>query len=91
MIGLIGAIFLASFFNVMLLGLQSQIVRDQRMAAAFSISWGISVSQYVYTYTVARADGIDAIMTFLSAATGGSLGIVTSILLYRYMLARKSK
>lgn len=86
---MIVALFLASFFNVFLLGLSSQIVRDQRVAAAFSISWCISSAQFLYTRYVTSTD--DPLTAFLASGAGGSIGIVASIYFYRWYQGRAPK
>ena len=79
-------LFLASFFQVFLLGLNSQFVRDQRVAAVFMVSWCISVAQFTYTKIVANTDNIE--IAFIASAMGGSLGIVSSIYFYRWLLPK---
>lgn len=79
---MMAALFFASFFNVFLLGLSSQIVRDQRVVAAFTISWFISTSQFLYTRYVTATD--EPLIAFLSSGAGGSIGIVASIYFYRW-------
>jgi hypothetical protein len=84
---MIAALFFASLFNVFLLGLSSQIVRDQRVVAAFLISWCISTAQFLYTRYVSAAD--DPLVAFFASGAGGSIGIVASIYFYRWYQSRR--
>jgi hypothetical protein len=81
-------LFFASFFNVFLLGLNSQFVRDQRVAMVFVLSWGISSSQFVFTRVIAITPNPG--IAFLAAGFGGSLGICSSIYFYRWFNPRFS-
>ena len=80
------ALFLASFFNVFLLGLNSQFVRDQRVAIVFILSWGISSAQFVFTRVIALTEA--PTLAFCSAGLGGSFGICLSIYFYRWFNPR---
>lgn len=80
------ALFLASFFNVFLLGLNSQFVRDQRVVIVFILSWGISSSQFIFTRVIALTEA--PLLAFFSAGLGGSLGICVSIYFYRWFNPR---
>jgi len=79
--------FLASFFNVFLLGLSSQFVRDQAIAQPFTISWGITAAQFIF-YRVA-AHSAEPWAAYLASGLGGSVGIVCSILAYRWLQRRR--
>ena len=79
---------LASFFSVMLLGLNSQFVRDQRIKIAFCLSWAIHTSQFLYVRIVALTDNVE--WAFFISGWGSSLGIVSSILIYQYTQRRKN-
>ena len=83
---LVLAVFLASFFQVFLLGLNSQFVRNQWVGSVFIVSWFISVAQFTYTKIVAMTSGADVFFIFCSSGIGGSLGIVSSIYFYRWLL-----
>lgn len=80
------ALFFASFFNVALLGLNSQFVRDQRIALVFFVSWNIQTSQFIYTRVVSGSQDPD--LAFLAAGWGGSLGIAFSVVFYRWLNKR---
>lgn len=76
------AIFFAGFFNVFLLGLNSQFIRDQQVVMVFIVSWFISVAQFTQIYVI--ANGSSPMEMFLSSGLGSSLGIVSSIYFYRW-------
>lgn len=80
---------IAAFFNVMLLGLNSQYVRDQRIALVFCMSWMIHTAQFIYVRIIAMTDLVG--WAFLISGIGSSLGIVTSILIYKYFQKRREK
>jgi FtsH-binding integral membrane protein len=79
-------LFIATFGNVFLLGLSSQFVRDQKIAQAFTISWGITWCQFLFARI--SANTTDADMALFVSGWGGSLGIVASILFYRWYQVR---
>lgn len=85
---LVLAIFMASFFQVFLLGLNSQFVRNQWVGSVFIVSWFISMAQFTYTKIVALTDGAEVIYIFFASGLGGSLGIVSSIFFYRWLLPK---
>lgn len=73
--------FFAAYFTVMLLGLNSKIMRDDRVLAAFVVSWGITLSQTAATYIIAHVN-LPIPLYILWAGWGGSLGIVSAHYLY---------
>jgi hypothetical protein len=79
-------LFIATFGNVFLLGLSSQFVRDQQIALAFTVSWGITWCQFLFARISATTT--DAYLALFIGGCGGSLGIVASILFYRWYQAR---
>lgn len=79
-------LLIATFGNVFLLGLSSQFVRDQKIAQAFTISWGITWCQF--SFARISATTVDADLAMFVSGWGGSLGIVASILFYRWYQAR---
>jgi hypothetical protein len=79
-------LFVATFGNVFLLGLSSQFVRDQKIAQAFTISWGITWCQFLFARISATT--VDADLAMFVSGWGGSIGIVASILFYRWYQAR---
>lgn len=74
-------IFFAAYFTVLLLGLQSKIMRDDFWFAAFFTSWGITLAQTATTYAIAHNVMPIGWFVFVSG-WGGSLGIVSSHFLY---------
>ena len=76
-------LFIGSFANVFLLGLNSQYVRDKRMAICFMLSWGISSAQFTYIYIIANTP--DIVLSFFVGGLGSSTGIVASILFYSHL------
>jgi len=78
-------LFIASFFQVFLLGLNSQFVRNQWVSHVFIVSWFISLSQFTYTKIVAMSSGNEMIAAYLATSLGSSLGIVCSIYFYRWL------
>lgn len=83
------AISLASFFSIMFLGLNSQYVRDQRVGIAFVLSWFIHTSQFVYTRIAANTELL--VYAFFGSGLGSSIGICSSILIYKYLQKRKMR
>lgn len=83
------AAFLSAFFTVFLLGLNSKILRDDKVFAAFVVSWGITLSQTAATYIIAHVN-LPIHLYILWAGWGGSLGIVSAHYLYKH-LTRKEK
>lgn len=79
-------LFIATFGNVFLLGFNSQIVRDQKIALAFTVSWGITWCQFLFARI--SANTTDADLALFVSGWGGSLGIVASILFYRWYQVR---
>lgn len=79
--------FFAAFFTVMLLGLNSKILRDDRVLAAFVVSWGITLAQTATTYVIAHSM-LPIHWYLLIAGSGGSIGIVSSHYLYNHVTRR---
>lgn len=76
-------LFSATFMQVFLLGMNSQIVRDKMAAAAFCVSWGIWTGQFLFTRIVANAE--NPIITFFVGGLGSALGIASSIYFYEWL------
>jgi len=76
------ALFIAQFFNVFLLGLNSQFVRDRFILGAIIMSFNISAAQFIYTRFVSTTD--DALYAFVFSSCGGALGISCSIVFYSW-------
>lgn len=83
-------VFLAAYFTVLLLGLQSKLMRDNIWTWAFFTSWCITVAQTVSTYAIAHSTlGIYAYVFW--SGWGGSLGIVSSHFVYQWYERIKSR
>jgi len=70
-------VFTAAFAQVFLLGLNSKILRDDKILAAAITSWLITISQYGMVWAVTNA-GLSATSYILWAGMGGSMGITLS-------------
>lgn len=68
-------IFVATFFLVGLLGLQSKHVMHSKYLAAAVTSMMISVSNFVFVHYAATGN----LSVLLVTAIGGAMGVVTSI------------
>lgn len=79
--------FVSTFCNVFLLGLSSQFVRDQAIMKAFTISWGISASQFIFSRVAAHST--EPFAAYFASGLGGSLGIACSIVFYRRLTRRQ--
>ena len=76
-------VFVAAFFSVLLLGLNSRLMRDNHWLGAAGVSWLITVAQYAMTWAVLHANLAPESYIFFGGA-GGSLGITTSHFMYIY-------
>lgn len=76
-------IFWAAFFQVFLLGLNSKMLRDDKIAAAFVVSWGITLAQTGYIWAVAHSQ-LSAWLFLVVSGFGGSIGITTSQYFYKW-------
>lgn len=76
-------VFLAAFSNVLLLGFQSKLMRDNRWFFSFFTSWGITLAQVAATWAIANNHLGIPILVIISG-WGGSLGIVSSHFLYQW-------
>lgn len=83
------AAFFAAYFTVLLLGLNSKILRDDRVLSAFAVSWGITLAQTATTYIIAHVD-LPTWTYIWWAGWGGSLGIVSSHYLYKYLTEKSN-
>jgi hypothetical protein len=83
------ALFLASFFNVFLLGLNSQFVRDRFIGGAVFLSFNISFAQFIYTRVIAHSETV--FFPFIFSAFGGASGIASSIIFYAWFNPRFHK
>lgn len=80
-------LFIASFFLVGLLGLQSKNVQHSRYLAAATTSMAISLSNFIFVKSVA-VGGID---TLLIVMVGGASGIMAAIYAHDHHLMKRSK
>lgn len=76
-------VFLAGYGNVLLLGFQSKLMRDNRWGASFFTSWGITFAQVAATWAIANNHLGIPLLIFLSGM-GGSLGIVSAHFVYQW-------
>ncbi|MNY36749.1 hypothetical protein D3C86_1712570 [compost metagenome] len=81
-------VFLAAFLNVLLLGFQSKLMRDNRWFFSFFTSWGITFAQVAATWAIANNHLGIPLLVGLSG-WGGSLGIVSAHFLYQWYDRRK--
>ncbi len=80
-------VFLASLGCVFFLGLNSRVMRDEKIMAAAILSWMITVSQFTLTWAVFHAN-LDASTYILCAGLGGSIGITSSHYFYVWAAAK---
>lgn len=77
-------VFVAAFFSVFLLGLNSKILRDDHIAFGAVVSWFITLAQYAMTWAVFEA-GLSAAEYILAAGFGGCFGITCSQYFYKWL------
>ena len=83
-------VFGAAYVAVLLLGLQSKLMRDDRWQMCFFVSWCIMGAQTAGTYAIAHS--ILPLWGYLLAAGwGSSLGIVTAHFVYAWYDRRLEK
>lgn len=80
-------IFFAQFGAVFALVMNSKLLRDDRWQLAMANSWLISITQFIFVWSVATS--VTPFATFLCAALGGSLGCGASHLFYTKHIMRK--
>lgn len=83
-LGAAAMVFGAAYGNVMLLGVQSKLMRDNNWRASFFTSWMITVAQWVGVYAVAHSL-LTTTEYLWFAGWGGSLGIVSAHFFYDWM------
>lgn len=76
-------VFISAFAQVFLLGLNSKILRDDRILAGAVISWLITIAQYGMVWAVTNA-GLSAEAYIIWAGMGGSIGITLAQYVYRW-------
>lgn len=83
------AVFTAAYATVMLLGLQSKLMRDNNWKLSFCTSWLITFAQTGSTYAITHnALPIEGYLFF--SGLGGSIGIVSAHFVYDWY-DRRSK
>jgi uncharacterized membrane protein len=80
-------VFLAQFCSVFSMVMGSKLLRDDRWQLAMLNSWLISATQFVFVLVVAHTD--KPLLTFLFAASGGSLACGAAHLLYTKHIMKK--
>lgn len=75
------AVFCAAYATVMLLGLQSKLMRDNKWQMSFFTSWLITLAQTASTYAVAHSL-LDIQWYLFFSGLGGSTGIVSAHFVY---------
>lgn len=76
-------IFSSAFAQVFLLGLNSKLLRDDKILPGFFVSWMITLSQFAYIWSVANAH-IQTVPFLLISGMGGSLGITAAQYFYKW-------
>ncbi|WP_324730994.1 hypothetical protein [Pseudomonas paeninsulae] len=76
-------VFVSAFAQVFLLGLNSKLLRDDKIAPGFVVSWMITLAQFAYIWAVAHAS-IDTAPFLVISGLGGSLGITAAQYFYRW-------
>jgi len=77
----------SAFFAVFLLGLNSKMMRDDRLLLAMLISWFICIAQYTLTWAIVFAD-LSVSEYILFSGAGGSLGIGASQPFYNWLVSK---
>tara|TARA_R110000851_G_C12656976_1_gene520909 strand:- start:5 stop:262 length:258 start_codon:yes stop_codon:yes gene_type:complete len=81
LIGLL--VCVSAFSTVFLLGMNSKMIRDDKILAAAIISWLITCAQYAMTWAVIHA-GLGTMEYILWAGVGGCTGITLSQYCYKW-------
>lgn len=76
-------VFIAAYSTVMLLGLQSKLMRDDNWKLAFVTSWLITFAQTASTYAIAHSV-LDIEWYLFFGGLGGSTGIVSAHFVYAW-------
>ncbi len=80
-------LFAAAFSQVFLLGLNSKLLRDDKILAGFVVSWFITVAQFIMVWAVAHS-GLSVPMYLVVAGAGGSIGITSAQYFYKWYDAK---
>jgi len=83
-------VFTAAYSTVMLLGLQSKLMRDNKWQMSFFTSWLITFAQTASTYAVAH-NVLPIEWYIVWSGAGGSLGIVSAHFVYEWYDRRFKK
>lgn len=76
-------VFVAAFIEVCCLGLNSKLLRDDKILGAFCVSWLITLARFTFVWSIAEA-GLSTLSFLFWAGLGGSLGITFSQYLYAW-------
>ena len=76
-------IFTSAFSQVFLLGLNSKMLRDDKIMAGFVVSWFITLAQFSYIWAVANSN-ITTIPFLVISGLGGSIGITVAQYFYKW-------
>lgn len=76
-------VFVSAFFQVFLLGLNSKLLRDDKIVAGFFVSWMITLAQFAYIWAVAHSNISTGVFLIVSGF-GGSIGITAAQFFYRW-------
>lgn len=76
-------VFTTAYFQVFLLGLNSKLLRDDKILGAFFVSWMITLAQFGYIWAVGHSH-LSVGVFLLVSGMGGSVGITTSQYFYRW-------
>ena len=76
-------VFTSALAQVFLLGLNSKLLRDDKIAAGFVVSWLITIAQFTYIWAVANSKLGTAIFLLISGL-GGSIGITLAQYFYKW-------
>ncbi|QSH71704.1 hypothetical protein [Pseudomonas phage vB_PaeP_fHoPae04] len=73
----------SAFFQVFLLGLNSKLLRDDKIKAVFVVSWCITLAQFAYIKAVGSSH-LDIGWFIFVSGWGGALGITFAQYFYRW-------
>lgn len=73
----------AAFCSVFLLGVNSKLLRDDKIMAAAIVSWLITIANYATMWVIVHTD-LPTVEYILWAGTGGSTGITLSQYFYKW-------
>lgn len=76
-------VFTTAYFQVFLLGLNSKLLRDDKIAAGFVVSWCITLAQFGYIWAVSNTH-LSVTTFLLVSGLGGSIGITSAQYFYKW-------